>query len=148
MRSAIQITINQSYQGATVNYGKRYMLESPDVLWEKYSNARIKGAATSVLDDLLQEYYEAKYDSDPIKLAIQSKLMKVEPFIHKTTEQVDSAISITPEDKIQKLYFSEWLSTLNEAMILSFSVEELKMQLEESVAKKTLPEPEKKSIVV
>lgn len=143
--SAIQISINQNYQGATVNYGKRYMLEGPDVIWEKYQDARAKGAAMSILDDLLMEYYEAKYDSDPVKLAIQSKLMKVEPFVHLTTLQLKS---LTPaeEDYKEKLYFGEWLSTLNDAMILSFSIDELKTQLKEAVSEKTLLQPEAKQI--
>lgn len=140
----VQVNINQSYPGSSVNYGKRYMLEGPDVLWEKYSKARIEGAAVSVLDDLLQEYYEAKYDSDPVKLAIQTKLMRVEPFIHLTAEKV-KALSPAEEDYKAKLYFGEWLSTLNEAMILSFSEEELRSQLIEAAKAKQLPEPEKEN---
>jgi len=139
--SVVMININQNYQGASVNYGKRYMIESPDTLWEKYSDARIKGAAYSVLDDLLLEYYEAKYNSDPIKLAIQTKLMKVEPFVHYTASQLQP-LNATPEDYAAKLYFGEWLSTLNEAMILSFSTEELKKQLTEATKDKVFtPEP-------
>lgn len=135
----IQIMLVANYPGSTVNYGKRYMLESPDVLWQKYSEARNKGAAISVLDDLLIEYYEAKYDSDPVKLAIQMKLMKVEPFVHLTAQQL-KGLNPDPADYTAKLYFSDWLSTLNEAMILSFSVDELKKQLSENVAKKKLPQ--------
>lgn len=126
--AAVQIQINQNYPGSTVNYGKRYMLESPDVLWEKYVKAKTAGAATSALDDLLVEYYETKYDSDPVKLAIQLKLMRVEPFVHLTTLQL-KALSPGEDDYKAKLYFGEWLSTLNEAMILSFSIDVLKEQL-------------------
>jgi hypothetical protein len=138
---AVKIQIQPSYPGSSVNYGKRYMLEGPDVLWEKYQDARIKGAAASVLDDLLMEYYEAKYDSDPVKLAIQSKLMKVEPFVHITALQLKPLMP-AEEDYKAKLYFSEWLATVNEAMLLSFSVEELRANLVESVKIKTLPQPE------
>lgn len=140
---AIRIQIQPNYPGSSVNYGKRYMLESPDVLWEKYQDARIKGAAASVLDDLLMEYYEAKYDSDPVKLAIQSKLMKVEPFVHFTPQQVQ-LLKPAEDDYKAKLYFSEWLATVNEAMLLSFSVEELRANLTESVKVKQLPQPEEK----
>jgi hypothetical protein len=140
---AVRIQIQPSYPGSSVNYGKRYMLESPDVLWEKYQDARTKGGAASVLDDLLMEYYEAKYDSDPVKLAIQSKLMKVEPFIHFTPQQVQ-LLKPAEEDYKAKLYFSEWLSTVNEAMLLSFSVEELRANLVETVKVKQLPQPEEK----
>lgn len=141
--AVIQIQITQSYQGSSVNYGKRYMIESPDEIWNKYSDARARGAAYSILDDLLLEYYEAKYNSDPVKLAIQTKLMKVEPFVHLTATQL-KPLGAAEEDYKAKLYFGEWLSTLNEAMVLSFSVEELRTQLIESVATKQLPQPEPK----
>jgi hypothetical protein len=139
--AAVMIVINQAYPGSTVNYGKRYMLEGPDVLWEKYSKARTTGAATSVLDDLLMEYYETKFDSDPIKLAIQSKLMKVEPFVHSTVLQV-KALGPSEDDYKAKLYFSEWLATLNEAVIVSKSVDELRAMLNVWVSGKVLPQPE------
>ncbi len=139
---AIMVSINQNYGGATVNYGKRYSFESEDILWEKYSKARTSGAASSVLDDLLLEYYESKYDSDPVKLAIQKKLMRVEPFVHLTVLQLKS-LGASEEDYKAKLYFSEWLSTLNDAMILSFSEDVLREQLKAAVAEKQLPQPEK-----
>ena len=139
--AVIKTQVNPFYQGASVKYGKRYMLESHDVLFERYIDAKTKGAAESVLNDMLVEYYETKYDSDPVKLAIQIKLMKVEPFVHLTATQL-KALSPAEEDYKAKLYFGEWLATLNDAMILSFSEEELKTQLAENVKTKKLPEPE------
>jgi hypothetical protein len=138
--AVIRIQIDQNYPGASVNYGKRYMIESPDEIWMKYSEARIKGAATSVLDDLLLEYYEAKYNSDPVKLSIQSKLMKVEPFVHLTALQVGPLL-LTDLDFYRKVYFSEWLATLNDSMILSFSTELLDVQLTDFAKKKLVDKP-------
>jgi len=139
----ITIQISQSYQGASVNYGKRYMIESPDAIWTKYSDARSKGAAISVLDDLLLEYYEAKYNSDPVKLAIQTKLMKVEPFVHITVSQLNG-LNAGEQDYKAKLYFSEWLSTLNEAIIISYSVDELRSNMYEETGKRQLAPKEQK----
>lgn len=139
--AAIQINIDQNYKGAMVNYGKRYMLEEADIIWEKYSKAKTTGAAASVLDDLLLEYYESKYDSDPIKLAIQAKLMKVEPFVHYTILQVKN-FGVTDIDFYKKTYFGEWLSTLNDAMVLSFSPEALLQQLTSYAEEKMKEKPE------
>lgn len=127
--AVVRLQVQPNYQGASVNYGRRYMIEGPDEIWLKYSDARTKGVAVSVLDDLLLEYYEAKYSSDPVKLAIQTKLMKVEPFVHLKAAEVESMVNITNEDKAAKVYFGEWLSTLNEAMVLSMSPELLREQL-------------------
>jgi hypothetical protein len=135
--NAIKLNLSiPTYQGASVSYGRRYMIESPDELRDKYNDSRAKGAAISVLDDLLIKYYEAEYSSDPVKLAVQSKLMRVEPFVHFTAQQVDLMTSVTMEDKAAKVYFSEWLSTINEAMVLSFSVELLREQLNTFAAEK------------
>ena len=137
----VQVNINQNYVGSSVNYGKRYMLEGPDVLFEKYSKARLEGVAASVMDDLLLEYYEAKYDSDPVKLAIQVKLMKVEPFVHHKVSDV-KLLAPAEEDFKAKMYFSEWLSTINDAMILSMPADLLRENLYKTTNAKKLPEPE------
>jgi len=145
MDHIIQIAIDSSYKGCSVNYGRRYMIEGPDVIWQRYSDARTKGAAISVLDDLLMEYIEAKYNGDAIGMNIQEKLLVVEPFVHFTVTQVQT-MGASFDDYNRKLYYGEWLNTLNDAMLLSFSSDELKQQLTDYVAAKNLkePEPEKK----
>jgi len=137
----IQIQISQNYQGSSVNYGKRYMIESPDALWEKYSKARTAGAAYSVLNDLLMEYYEAKYNSDPIKFAVQVKLMNIEPFTHFTIIQVKN-FGVTDLDFYKKTYYGEWLSTLNEAIVLGAPAEQLLTMLGDYATEKMKEKPE------
>lgn len=132
----VTLQIQPNYPGSSVNWGRRYITESPDKIWEKYSDARTKGGAMSVLDDLLLEYYEAKYASDPVKLAIQVKLMKVEPFVHLTSQQIDTSTSVTPADKTAKAYFSEWLSAQTEGFIVNAKVDVLRQSLTEFVAEK------------
>ena len=138
----IRLQIAPNYKGASVNYGRRYMLEGPDAIWQKYSDARTKGAPQSVLDDLLNEFYDAKYMTDPVGLAIAKKLMYVEPFVHYNAAQLKT-LNPAEEDYKAKLYFSEWLSTVNEAILVSFSVELLKAQLLKYVSTKILPEAQK-----
>lgn len=144
--SKIKIAIDSSYKGSSVNYGRRYMLEGPDEIWLRYSEARAKGSAISILDDLLMEYIETKYSGDPVGMNIQLKLLQVEPFVHMTVQQVQ-ALNASFEDYNKKLYFSEWLATLNDAMLLSFSVDALKQQLADYVAAKELKEPKPKTIL-
>lgn len=142
----IQIQVNTNYKGASVNYGKRYMIETPDALWDKYSLARKDGAPYSTLDDLYIEYLEAKYNTDQVKLAIQTKLMKVEPFFHLTTQQL-KGLSAGDDDYKAKLYFGEWLSTINDAMLISMTAEELKKNMTDAVAAYSLaPAPEPKQL--
>lgn len=138
----LQVAIN--YSGCSVNYGRRYMLEGPDAIWEKYADSRAKGVAISALDDLLIEYYEAKFTSDPVKLQIQLKLMKVEPFVHFKIGEVQM-FKPGPEDYKAKLYYGEWLSEQNDGIILSQDIASLRDSLYEYAGKKKIvedkPEP-------
>jgi hypothetical protein len=136
----ILVQVNNNYGGCNLSYGRRYMIEGADAIWEKYSNARTKGAPQNVLDTLLSEYYESNYQSDPMALAIAQKLMYVEPFVHMTVQQL-KALDADPTDYLCKLYFSEWLALVNDAMLLVYSVEELKNQLKAFVADKKPLEP-------
>lgn len=134
----IQLNILPTYKGSSVNYGRRYMIEGPDEIWARYSEARVKGASVSVLDDMLRQYLEVEHAADPVALEIQEKMMLVEPFVHLTAEQVDAAVSVTNEDKAAKRYFGEWKATLNTAMILSFAPELLREQLNQFAAAKAV----------
>lgn len=121
-------TLDSRYNGASVNYGRRYNLEGPDEVWKKYSDARNAGAPISALTDLLLEYYAVKYSEDPVTLNNMEKLMKVEPFLHFDTSEL-KALGATPEDYMQKLYYGEWLATKSSADILIMAVPELKADL-------------------
>lgn len=142
----IRLQVEPNYPGASVSYGRRYMLEGPDEIWNKYSQARKDGAPQSVLDDLLNEYYDAKYMTDPMGLAVAKKLMYLEPFVHYRVAEV-KALNPSPEDYKAKLYFGEFLSSLNEAMLLSYSLELLKEQLMTFAGEKELAEAEVKPVV-
>jgi hypothetical protein len=132
------------YQGASVNYGRRYMIEGPDDIWKKYSDARVAGAPVSVLDDLLIEYYEAKYTSDPIALSVALKLMYVEPFVHNTLEEVKE-LGLSEERWKEKLYFYEWYKQTPEVELLEQKPDELRKALTRFASgEKLLPlEPQK-----
>lgn len=102
-----------SYKGCSVKYGDRYIMEGPDEIWLKYSDAKTKGASQAVLDDLLRDYYESKFYGNPLALQKAMKQMKVEPCVHLTVAQVET-ITATNLDKACKMYFSEWASTLED----------------------------------
>jgi hypothetical protein len=139
--AVIRLQVALSYQGSSVNYGRRYLLESPDSIWMKYSDARTKGAPQNVLDTLLNEYYEANYQSDPVGLQMAKKLMYVEPFVHFTPIQL-KALSPDPLDYAMKLYFSEWLAMQADSVLLASDVSALKKSLSEFASVKKIPEPQ------
>lgn len=125
-----------NYTGSSVNYGKRYMIEGPDVLWKKYIEARKSGSSYSVLDDHLTEYYEAKFSGDPVRLAIQIKMMKVEPFIHNTVDEIKEW-PVNPIDKYIKSYYGEWVSLKKDSELIVYPVEKLRKDLVDYAATKS-----------
>ncbi len=129
-----------NYQGASVNYGRRYLLESADALWLRYADARAKGAPQNILDSLLNEYLDANYQSDPIGLAVAKKLMYVEPFVHYTPAQV-KGLSPAESDYKAKLYFGEWLATVSEAQLVALEVAQLRELLAAYADAKQLAAP-------
>jgi hypothetical protein len=132
----IRLQVAISYPGSSVNYGRRYMIEGPDAIWDKYSQARKDGSSQEVLNDLLTEYYEAKYDTDPVKLTILLKLKDVEPFVHNTSEDIKDW-PVSPFDKLRKTYYPDWRTTKTDAELLIRSVDELKQDLTQFVITKS-----------
>ena len=103
-----------TYKGCSFKAGDRYSVESPNSIWDKYSSARTTGASQAVLDGLLRDYFEAKYQNNPIQLEIALKQLSVEPWVHATIQQVLLMQSVSDLDKTCKTYFSEWKSTLTD----------------------------------
>ena len=141
----IKIEIQRTYPGCSLAYGRRYMIEQPDAIWEKYSKSRQTGAPQNVLDELLNEYFEAKYVSDRMGLAIAQKLMYVEPFVHLSIQQLQT-LKPSEEDYKAKLYYSEWIANVNEAQLFSLTIQQLKELLYTYSNAKQLPQPEPKAL--
>jgi hypothetical protein len=133
----IKLQITYNYPGSAVHYGRRYMQEGPDALLEKYKLAKKEGLAVPVLDDLLIQYYEAEFVSNPLKIAVMTKLMQVEPFVHNTPTQVQS-FNLSDDEYKAKLFFGDWLKAQNKAVLYSATSEELRESLMEYARGKQL----------
>lgn len=118
-----------AWGGCSIHWGDRYINEGPDAIWNKYCDARVKGAPKDALDNLLRDYYESRYENNPIELGVALKLMKVEPFVHLTEIQVQSLTTISEQDKAAKNYYSEWKSTKTGMEIIMGSEESLRAEL-------------------
>lgn len=71
------------------SYGRNYIIESSDVLEDKYNNSRESGANNTVLDKLLDEWILSVYQNNPILLDQMQKKRLVEPYIHQSINQVN-----------------------------------------------------------
>lgn len=127
----------ETYQPTAVIYGKRYLIETPDQIWNKYLEAKKDNAPDSSKSLLLTQYYETEFQNDPKRFLYYITLMKVEPFVHDTKSDVLSWENVKPEDKDAKVYYQEWVETLsmNDVVMMSNDVEKLRGLLKEYVNK-------------
>jgi len=71
------------------SFGRRYIIESPDVLLDKYGKAKEQGDNNTILDKLMEEIILSKYKSDPYMQSLMLKKMEVEPYIHLSVTEVN-----------------------------------------------------------
>lgn len=117
-----------SFKKSARTYGRYYILETPDEIREAYLEAKSKGAPQSTLSELLSKYYHSLYAENKIKLNIALKLMQVEPFVHYTVVQVQT-MNAARIDFLCKVYFSEWLATLQENYLVIAPIEKMSADL-------------------
>lgn len=101
-------------------YGKRFMIETPDVLWEKYVEAKQNNAPISILDYLYKQFLRSEYHGDEAGLDQKMKEFFLEPFPHYTIQELDGAAS--GSQKQRKILYSDWI---NQEIDLTKSLEVL-----------------------
>lgn len=127
MTDLIGVFYLKSYEGSSISYGRRYLVESPDAIWKKYQEAREKGISKVALDYLLIQFYQSEYSNDLKNLSIAQKSIRLEPFVHKTDEELIN-LPVTEEDKKAKVYFNEWFKQLSTIDLLSKEVKALETE--------------------
>ena len=73
-----------------VSYGRRFIIESPDAILERYNKARTDGANNTNLDKLLDEYILSNYRNNPEMIEDMQKKRQVEPYVHQSIDQVSA----------------------------------------------------------
>ena len=73
---------NKNESKITINLGRRYIIESYDVLLERYEKSVLAEDNNTILDKLFIEYLGAKYRNNPIDLQTNITKAMVEPYLH------------------------------------------------------------------
>lgn len=95
------------YKDAIVVSGRRFLVETPDQIWEKYCEAKNKQASVVVLNFLFEQFLYAEFQGDSEMIEQKRKEHLLEPYPHYTLDQL---ISSGMQSKAQeKLLFSDWL---------------------------------------
>lgn len=98
----------ETFEKAIIQYGRRYMIETPDQIWEKYIKSKIDNAPTSTLDLLLSQFLESEFRENEKLFIYELKKVKLEPFVHWDINTVNG-LGVKQIDYFKKLYFSDWI---------------------------------------
>ncbi len=123
-----QLTLNRNDYEASVSYGTRYLMESPDEVLNRYILSKEKGVPAVVQQDLLDRFYQTEYQNNNDEYIKTTKILAVDPFPSYTPEQV-KALGVGGEQLLLKIYYPQWVNQLIEAKKQLMSVEELKEDL-------------------
>lgn len=114
-------TADKNQNVSEINYGRRYIIDPPDAILDKYNSARGSGAGSIILDKLLTEYITAKYRSDQENLRRHLVRSRVEPYVHYTLQTVNSIFGNMEAQK--KALFRDWWEMQGENPLLDDEVQ-------------------------
>ena len=124
-----KVLLNNPRYETSVSYGTRYILESADDMLDKYIEGSRENISEVTILDLKNRYFEAEYQNDVIELIKRKKLLKVEPFPTMRIKDVVEVDGLSEDQKNRKLYYSEWVSSLNDAQLYFLTEDELRKSL-------------------
>lgn len=118
----------ETFERAIIQYGRRYLIETPDQIWGKYLNAKKDNAPTSTLDLLLFQYYESEFRENEQLFLYESKKAKLEPFVHWDISTVKN-LNVDQVDYYKKLYFSDWIHSIDVRYVIETDIKKLNEEL-------------------
>jgi hypothetical protein len=128
----------ETFEGSIIQYGRRYLVETPDQIWEKYLNSKEKKSPVSVLDMLLSQFLESEYRENEEMFLYEDKKIRLEPFVHWDVEIVRASTIISNIDKAAKEYFNEWVLSIKKDVLISTDIEKLRVEFNEFVQAKLI----------
>ena len=131
-----QLYVPLSFNGASYSVGRRFLIETPDQIWQKYSAAKKDGASELVLNQLLVQYYETEYQTNEILRAYFVKVSIIDPLPHSTISEA-LALSVPDDFKEEKIYLPQYLHTKTMVEIIERPLEQIKVELTEFIKKQT-----------
>lgn len=123
-----QFYFPETFEKAFIQYGRRYLIETPDQIWEKYLKAKKDNAPTSTLDLLLSQYIESEFRDNEHMFVIEMKKIHLEPFIHWDIVTVQS-LNVSDDDYKKKLYYNEWIKTKTNKELFDTELKVLEQEL-------------------
>jgi hypothetical protein len=118
----VDVTKDKEKTEYFITYGRRYILESPDVILDRYQLSKEKGDNNTILDKILEEFVLSKYKTDPLMRDIMIKKIKIEPYVHLDIKSVFDMFGIIEAQS--KILFQKFWETID----ISKNTEQLKTE--------------------
>lgn len=113
-----QFLFGTGYKGASITSGRRYMIETPDEIWQKLQSARKDGAPTAALYDLYNDYLQSRYSANAVEMQKMMKLAKIEPLPFVKYEEFGRLQTFPDVILRQKFWFEKWVCSKTDPDIL------------------------------
>lgn len=105
----------------SISYGRRFILESTDIILEKYEKAKKEQDNSVILDRLLNEYITSKFSNDTKMLRVQLIKVKGEPYVHYSLDTVNEIFGVIEAKR--KAFYSDWFNDLDFSKIDGKTIE-------------------------
>jgi len=125
-----------TFESGYVRYGRRYMIESPDVIMDRYLKAKEKKVSDITLNLFMEQYYTSEFQNDELLLNYYLKLLNVEPYPHNSIEEVVS-MQLSIDEMNAKRYYPEWIKTISVVQVVSTDDLKLRAKLNDFAKLKT-----------
>ncbi len=130
-----RMLLGGAYKNASINYGSRYMIETPDQLFDKYKEGKQAGLNDIILNQRLDDYYNSVYATDAESYLYYTKLRKLEPWPHVSLGDVPQGLTGLPMYQT-KIYFNDWVSSIERQEVILKKLKQLKKELNTYVEQK------------
>ncbi|MCK5607934.1 hypothetical protein KAR91_39000 [Candidatus Pacearchaeota archaeon] len=118
------------------SYGRGFIIETGEIVLQKYTDARENQLSQTLLFQLLISYYATTFRSDEMKFMTMVKLANVEPFVHNTSNEIQDIEAIVLKDKQNKYYYPDWLAQMPEKELRNDTEQTLRDKLDKYVNEK------------
>ncbi|MCP4665176.1 MAG: hypothetical protein GY849_02325 [Deltaproteobacteria bacterium] len=108
------------YQDCIINYGLNYANKNKDQITIEIEDGKRAGLSISEITKLHKNRIKSAYSKDNDEMLFQLMLDDLEPFSWLSTEEVEKSTTILPIDKMEKLYFIEYINELKDANQIDF----------------------------
>jgi hypothetical protein len=120
-----RLRYGDDFISSSVNWGTEFYVFTIKELYDKYKVAKSNGASESELDSISQQILEVEYRNDPQVLQRMLILKQLEPYPHRTLEELHSLkdLELIDGKKLKlKINFSNYISRFERenANILAF----------------------------